>query len=268
MKKWALCFVIADCGGDTVYVEQRCESSEECPPGATCTNGWCVLPPTDIDITVVVEPAESESEAEGEPAESESEAEAEAESEAESESESEGEESCTTIPTPEGEEVGVSGAPRFSLHAASPSGVAIPGAQTPVLDVVLTADAVCEGFTVRRLHFRVNYTMNDPVFSSWSPSWLHLSHIRDDGTMTWSTLGLRQNDGSYLYEFIIFRAEMIVDSGDVDQLHLELDTEGASSVADDTVHVSLVGPVDFLPFGGDGTAYEMDVLVEGGTLVF
>lgn len=90
MKNLLTCLVIANCGGNTTYIEQHCETSSMCPPGVECIQGWCVFSPAE---------GESESEAESE-AESESEREGESESEAEAESESEGE---TCVPT--GEEI-------------------------------------------------------------------------------------------------------------------------------------------------------------------
>lgn len=74
MKQSILFFLtVAACGDENYYnLRAQCETAAECPPGAMCTNGWCVLPPTNSEVPVVVEPSESEAEAE---AESESEGE-------------------------------------------------------------------------------------------------------------------------------------------------------------------------------------------------
>lgn len=170
---------------------------------------------------------------------------------------------CTTITTPDGEVVGVSGAPRFSLHPASPSGATVPGMiEVARYNLEVTG---CSAVQIRGLEFHVVFT--DNAGSGWAGNLLRLSYTNTDGTLrTVSAYGI-ENDGEMVYELSFLSPDATFAPG-IHDLRVELETTGASSFFDDTMHLDLVGLVEFITVD-DGYIWQTVFdRVFGGNLVF
>lgn len=176
-------------------------------------------------------------------------------------------EACTTITTPEGEVVGASGAPTFSISPASLSGASIPGLGE-VLRFTATADTECSSVLLQVIHFRAIFT--DNAGSGWVPTMLTLYHYDGsaDITQSWTTIGFLDEPGMVNYELTFLPPDIYIGPlGETHVFWVVVNTTGAAVGFDgDTFQLSLVSPLEFLTT--DGNFYTMAVEVYGGMLLY
>lgn len=174
---------------------------------------------------------------------------------------------CTTIITPEGEEVGVSGAPRFVLHAASPSGAGVPSF-AEVLRFTVQAEPGCAAVEIRELHFAAEFL--DRADIGWTPSQFQL---RDP--LTGATIGgpvegshhATRDDGLITYHYRVIEP-LLIARGTSHVVSVWVDATGASSMLDDVLRVSLEAPAEYRVVETAEQYRMYGFGVVGGTIVY